>query len=409
MKILHCSDIHLGKKPFGTEIFTKKRYDDYFNAFNELVEKSILEKVDIFMIAGDLFDKKDLSPDILKKTEIILKKLVNSNIKTLIIEGNHDNSNPNDTIDSWLHYLEKSDLARRLSYKKIHDKYFFDSVKIEDINFYGLGYPGYNVDNVALNLTDFLDANEKNIVLIHTAIGGGENSTLPGLIKTETLKKLSEKTIYIGGGHFHSKSAYPAEKPFFFIPGSTEYWNILNEKNNEKGAFIFDTNTYEHSYINITPRKRVIATFDIKEYLKKDYLENIDLETLKLHFQNFIESLSLTEEELVIINFIIENNQYINTKEFEEILEKNGALKGYIIPKFSGEREFETTPLDYEDCALTHIEKGVINKWEGGYFQKIDTVKYLLTLKNLQLNKDDPNTFNEVFDKMLMEVIGDEN
>ena len=183
----------------------------------------------------------------------------------------------------------------------------------------------------------------------------------------------------------------------------------MNEKNNEKGAFIFDTNTYEHSYINITPRKRVIATFDIKEYLKKDYLENIDLETLKLHFQNFIESLSLTEEELVIINFIIENNQYINTKEFEEILEKNGALKGYIIPKFSGEREFETTPLDYEDCALTHIEKGVINKWEGGYFQKIDTVKYLLTLKNLQLNKDDPNTFNEVFDKMLMEVIGDEN
>ena len=78
MKILHCSDIHLGKKPFGTEIFTKKRYDDYFNTFNELVEKSILEKVDIFMIAGDLFDKKDLSPDILKKTEIILKKLVRS-------------------------------------------------------------------------------------------------------------------------------------------------------------------------------------------------------------------------------------------------------------------------------------------------------------------------------------------
>lgn len=106
----------------------------------------------------------------------------------------------------------------------------------------------------------------------------------------------------------------------------------MNEKNNEKGAFIFDTNTYEHSYINITPRKRVIATFDIKEYLKEDYLENIDLETLKLHFQNFIETLSLTEEELVIINFIIENNQYINTKEFEEIFRKKRSFKRVYHP-----------------------------------------------------------------------------
>ena len=201
-------------------------------AKNLLTQNVILHEGQVF----DIFNMLTVARDGVNIHEAHIRNAVKVDIQVipLIIEGNHDNSNPNDTIDSWLHYLEKSDLARRLSYKKIHDKYFFDSVKIEDINFYGLGYPGYNVDNVALNLTDFLDANEKNIVLIHTAIGGGENSTLPGLIKTETLKKLSEKTIYIGGGHFHSKSAYPAEKPFFFIPGSTEYWNILNEKNNEK-------------------------------------------------------------------------------------------------------------------------------------------------------------------------------
>jgi len=35
MKFLHCSDLHLGKKPyFGSEEFKNKRFEDYFSGFN---------------------------------------------------------------------------------------------------------------------------------------------------------------------------------------------------------------------------------------------------------------------------------------------------------------------------------------------------------------------------------------
>ena len=65
MKILHCSDIHLGKKPFGTKEFSQKRYLDFFNAFEQATDRGIEKEVDIFLITGDLFDKKELSPDTL--------------------------------------------------------------------------------------------------------------------------------------------------------------------------------------------------------------------------------------------------------------------------------------------------------------------------------------------------------
>lgn len=220
---------------------------------------------------------------------------------------------------------------------------------------------------------------------------------------------MQPKTIYVGGGHYHSKSVYPSQNPFFFIPGSTEYWNVLNEKLKEKGAFIFDTDTLEHTYINIKPRERVIHGFSLKEFFPEIYKDNIPLDTLKSTFETFVKSLCLTGEELVIINFLIENNQYINIKEFEEILEANGALKGYIIPKFLADNSFESNSLDYEVNTIHSIERDVINSWSEGCFSKIDTVKYLKDLKDIQLNKSGSDNFNDTFDKMLNEVIGDEN
>ena len=64
--------------------------------------------------------------------------------------------------------------------------------------------------------------------MVHTALGGSE--FLPGLVNTDIIKKFKDKVIYMAGGHLHSFVSYPKDKPYFFIPGSTEFWNVLNEK-----------------------------------------------------------------------------------------------------------------------------------------------------------------------------------
>jgi len=402
MKILHCADIHLGKRPFGNENFSSKRYEDYFNSFADLVFKAIEKKVDIFLIVGDLFDKRELTPDNLKRAEVILKELKKNSIETLIIEGNHDNFNRYDEVNSWLHYLEIKKLAKRLTYKREKETYSFIPYKIEDINFFGLGYPGFNVDRVITELSSILNENEKNIILIHTALGGGDSSSLPGLVKTETLNQLKDKAIYVAGGHFHSKSTYPKENPFFFIPGSTEYWNIVSERSDEKGAFIFDTESRDYEFIRVKTRKRIKVNYEIVDKIED---ENSKFSYYE-EFKTFIKSLNLTGEELVIVNLLIKNSSYINSNELEEILEDQGALKAYVIPKFNKNR-LDSKPLEDEKSNLEEIEREIINSWEG--FGKADINSYLNDLKEYQVSEKSVDNFFDIFDSMLDEVLENDN
>ncbi|MGL5098635.1 MAG: metallophosphoesterase family protein, partial [Fusobacteriaceae bacterium] len=301
MKILHCSDIHLGKRPFGNENFSQKRYEDYFKAFGQVVNLAIQEKVKVVIISGDLFDRRDLTPDILARSEEFFRKLHDERIKVLITEGNHDNSNRYDEINSWLHYLEGRGLSKRLEYRRDEKgRYSFQKEKIENINFYGLGFPGFGVDRVVEALSQKLDGEEKNIVMIHTALGG-EGGALPGLVSSQALNLLRGKTLYVAGGHLHSKKLYPSpsrgETPFFFIPGSTEYWNVINELSDDKGVFIFDTEKQEYSYHLIQPRKRIKNSFLVEE--KEGVTEK---------FKEWVESLNLTGEELLVLELKIKNN-----------------------------------------------------------------------------------------------------
>lgn len=392
MKILHCSDIHLGKKPFGTKEFSQKRYLDFFKAFDEMIDIGIEENIDLFIVAGDLFDKKELTPDTLERCEKSFQRLKNRGIKVFLIEGNHDNIVGNDEVNSWLGYLEKKEFIHRGKYYINNREYEFEKLIVDDVNIYGLGYSGFMVDELIEKLAEKLDENEKNIVVVHTALGGGEY--LPGLATSEAIKKLKDKAIYVAGGHLHSYQTYPKEDPFFFIPGSLEYWNVLNEKSDKKGGIIFDTNTREHRFVEITPRKRMEVTF---EYIND----------LKEEFKLFCEQLNLTGEELVIANIKVNGNGFVNVVELENILESLGALRGYIrlqyVDNMSGNIVDEKGVYSIKAAELK-----VISGWED-FRDSNRTLEYLQKFKEYQEESNRKDDFLELFDQMLEEEIGIEN
>lgn len=392
MKILHCSDIHLGKKPFGTKEFSQKRYLDFFKAFDEMIDIGIEENIDLFIVAGDLFDKKELTPDTLERCEKSFQRLKNRGIKVFLIEGNHDNIVGNDEVNSWLGYLEKKEFIHRGKYYINNREYEFEKLIVDDVNIYGLGYSGFMVDELIEKLAEKLDENEKNIVVIHTALGGGEY--LPGLATSEAIKKLKDKAIYVAGGHLHSYQTYPKEDPFFFIPGSLEYWNVLNEKSDKKGGIIFDTDTREHRFVEITPRKRMEVTF---EYIND----------LKEEFKLFCEQLNLTGEELVIANIKVNGNGFVNVVELENILESLGALRGYIrlqyVDNMSGNIVDEKGVYSIKVAELK-----VISGWED-FRDSNRTLEYLQKFKEYQEESNRKDDFLELFDQMLEEEIGIEN
>ena len=388
MKIVHCSDLHLGKRFSGNKDYVKKRYMDFFNAFATFIDKVEEIKPDVCLIAGDIFDKKEINPDILSKTEYLLKKLKDNVKKDIIaIEGNHDNSRILE--ESWLEYLQEQNILKVFYYNKDFEEK--NHLKIDDINFYPVGYPGFMIDEALTKLSEKLNPQEKNIVIVHTGISGSTN-TLPGLVSTSILDLFRDKAIYIAGGHIHSFTTYPKEKPYFFVSGSLEFSNIQNEKSDKKGFILFDTDTLNYKFIELEHRKRI----------KKDF-SYTNFSNLEDEFENFVKELNLTGEEILVISISLNNNDYINTESLENIAEKNGALKTHILIK--NILNIGASEENNSDLSIDELEKNLINTWNISEIEKFS--KSFSRLKELFSN-DDRDSFLELFDKTL-EVNEDDN
>ena len=388
MKIVHCSDLHLGKRFSGNKDYVKKRYMDFFNAFATFVDKVEKIKPDVCLIAGDIFDKKEINPDILSKTEYLFKKLKDNVKKDIIaIEGNHDNSRILE--ESWLEYLQEQNILKVFYYNKDFEEKNY--LKIDDINFYPVGYPGFMIDEALTKLSEKLNPQEKNIVVVHTGISESTN-TLPGLVSTSILDLFKDKAIYIAGGHIHSFTTYPKEKPYFFVSGSLEFSNVQNEKSDKKGFILFDTDTLNYEFIELEHRKRIKKDFS---YTNFSNLEN--------EFENFVKELNLTGEEILVISISLNNNDYINTESLENIAEKNGALKTHILIK--NILNIGASEENNSDLSIDELEKNLINTWNISEIEKFS--KSFGRLKELFSN-DDRDSFLELFDKTL-EVNEDDN
>jgi len=91
LQILHCSDTHLDKS-FGISNLARaiQRKEDLNCNFSKLVDYALKNKPDIFLMAGDVFDK--ILPT--NSSRVFLtqqtKRLKDANVAVFIIGGNHD-------------------------------------------------------------------------------------------------------------------------------------------------------------------------------------------------------------------------------------------------------------------------------------------------------------------------------
>lgn len=89
--LAHIADIHIGQYPGKVETGGfNSRYLDFVRTFNESVDKMISDKVDLCLIAGDIFKTKTPGPDELDAFTDGILRLINDKIPTVIVLGNHD-------------------------------------------------------------------------------------------------------------------------------------------------------------------------------------------------------------------------------------------------------------------------------------------------------------------------------
>ena len=95
--IFHCADTHLGYRTYNKTVPSgekdeglNQREADIYNAWDQLVEEAIRIKPDVFIHAGDFFDRVSPSNRAIVRARNGLYRLSEAGINAVILAGNHE-------------------------------------------------------------------------------------------------------------------------------------------------------------------------------------------------------------------------------------------------------------------------------------------------------------------------------
>lgn len=259
MKFAHLSDTHLGYRQYG---LIEREYD-FYNVFNEIVDKIIDERVDFVIHSGDLFEIAKPSPNALLIFQEGLMKIKESGIPFFAIAGNHD------TI------LRQNALPPQILFKKLgltlispNNPIINSSFLRENDIFIG-GTPYISKSQTPLLkslLSDLSKKSEgfsKRILVAHQGI----DKYIPFDYELE-ISDIPTSFNYYAMGHVHNRIIDDFGQGRLVYPGSTEIWRsneVTDYKKNGKGFYIVDTsengaeNRFDVDPINIELPREFIS------------------------------------------------------------------------------------------------------------------------------------------------------
>jgi len=90
LRLLHTADVHLGARHADMGDAAAAQRERQFAAFAAGVDLAIAEKVDLFLIAGDLFDSNVQPRRSVERAAAELARLAKARIRSVLIPGTHD-------------------------------------------------------------------------------------------------------------------------------------------------------------------------------------------------------------------------------------------------------------------------------------------------------------------------------
>ncbi len=216
MKIIHLSDLHLGKSLLEHSLIDDQKY-----ILGQIINIIKEKKVDVVLIAGDVYDKGIPNIDAVNLFSDFLSNLYNLRVKVFIISGNHDSKDRltfgselfvdngvfiEGVFDGFLKCIELEDKYGKLNI------YMLPFVKPADVRNY---YPDFKIENYQDAVKCIIDNTKinksvRNIIMIHqfvTANGvdiersDSENISLGGIDNIDV--SLFDGFDYVAMGHIH--------------------------------------------------------------------------------------------------------------------------------------------------------------------------------------------------------------
>jgi DNA repair exonuclease SbcCD nuclease subunit len=226
-RILHTADTHLGCRQYGLE----ERREDFSEAFWQIIDIAIAEKVDALVHAGDLFDERYVSAEDLRDVLQGLFKLKEAHIPFLGIVGNHEQRRG----VQWTDLFAGLELAVHLNAKPY---------ELGEFKLYGMDYAGRR----ELHLPKLKEPH--SIFVLHQMLDKAQPMQEAEL-KLANLVKTGASLVLMGDYHEHR--VWTEENTLVTYPGSSERWALSESSPRGVSLISLDSQRLDRREIKTRP------------------------------------------------------------------------------------------------------------------------------------------------------------
>ena len=245
-KFIHCSDLHIDS-PFKGFSFVENSLVEAlrkstYQAFQNIVELALKEKVEAVLIAGDIYDGAEKSLEAQLKFRHGLQKLSDKGIDTFIVHGNHD------PLDSWSASLEWPERVHVFSGTEV-ECLPVERNGVVKAYVHGISYPKRDVTE---NLTQKFSRGKGegfDIGLLHSNVGRqpGHDNYAP--CSMDDL--IAAKMDYWALGHIHRFRVLRESNPAVVYSGNSQARHM--RESGEKGCCLVTLNKNMGPLIQFIP------------------------------------------------------------------------------------------------------------------------------------------------------------
>ena len=212
-KFIHVSDTHIGSRQYMSDI----REQDFYDAFSEVVDIAIRERVDFMVHSGDLFDTWSPSNRALVFFRDQAMRLRDAGIPTYLIMGDHDRPKRADyPAADIFDFLGITLLGgEEVEYSVFHSQ-------DEDILIAGISnMKGLRKDRLP---EQYAKADQRALELASSILVSHQG--VKGFLHDDAIEvqreDLPKNFTYLAFGHVHDSSLQTQRRPVFAYAGSTE-------------------------------------------------------------------------------------------------------------------------------------------------------------------------------------------
>lgn len=302
MKIFHLSDLHIGKQTAGYDM-----EEDLQFVFRQIVEYMDIEKPDVVIIAGDIYDKPIPSARSVGIFDELLFEMSKRDVSIMVISGNHDSA---ERMAFGSRIMEKANVHIKGAYKGSCDR-----ITLQDeygpVNFYLMPFvrpidvrqyhdleeretADYGWAVGCLTEEMHIDTSQRNVLVAHQNVtDSGKNSRTEsevvtiGMVDNVDVKYLDDFD-YAALGHLHRPQS--VGRPEVRYCGTPMAYS-MSEAKDEKSITCIEMMEKDDIHIRTLPLKQLRSWVDFEGTME---------EAMKAPKNDNYTRFMLTDDETVI-------------------------------------------------------------------------------------------------------------